>query len=512
MEEKQIKCLFKRQEINFLTEYYWDWNKIKGHIVNELKKCNDKELFFLAHKCDKLIGKAQLVMEVKQKIPLIQKIRTIKNDEPIISYKFIDERHDRRYDGHEMDSLAFEFWVYKLVNNGSEYILLSKERLGNELYTFKGMKIEMAGTSEVSKVLKFHSVANVFIVAEYEPAIKILKKKELVQLCKTIGLTNEIFRGIVFLHPDGNVYEQPQGLSRLQVIQLLSGKYEGYPLHLMIIGDVGTGKTMLLECLNYKFKEEEGIFEAGNSTVKGLIPSFKEKPANPGYILLCVRIALTDELMKMIENAQNQTVYKRTIHQSLSQLNMLLEHKERTVGSGNDNNLKAKATAKAIFATNPLKNSESIFNLIFEVDKSTLSRMLLWVQGERHRQERRKLKNNNTSLSIYTTDTYDYRGVIINPFLTIYDSCQSFLVDFDEKRIEGIIEVTAQSAKEPMKGIWEARALHHAILLFDGIVKYRCLFQDYDDTFMPNEADYNDLEALLKAVIASWDTKLMKND
>ena len=124
----------------------------------------------------------------------------------------------------------------------------------------------------------------------------------------------------------------------------------------MWIGLPGTGKTTVCESLAVKFDESEYIFEAGNSTLKGLIPSFKEKPANIGYIARCSRYAIIDELFKMIENRSNQHqgTYAEVFKTQLSQLNMLLEHKSRTVGSGNDNTTQVRATAKCLMVGNPL--------------------------------------------------------------------------------------------------------------------------------------------------------------
>jgi len=52
--------------------------------------------------------------------------------------------------------------------------------------------------------------------------------------------------------------------------------------------------------------------------------------------------------------------------------------------------------------------------------------------------------------------------------------------------------MTTNLAKEPMKSsVWRPRAKHHTTLLIDGLCKHRCLFKDYDDTFMAKEEDYN---------------------
>jgi len=42
-----------------------------------------------------------------------------------------------------------------------------------------------------------------------------------------------------------------------------------------------------IETTAFKFAEEPLIVEGGDSRIKGLSPSFKEKPANIGYLANC---------------------------------------------------------------------------------------------------------------------------------------------------------------------------------------------------------------------------------
>lgn len=514
---------FEPYSINWIdNENLTTWKQIKAYTVGCIKRSG--ELLMLAHSNDSITGKPQLITEVKQTIPLIQKMEKIDKDEnAVVSYKFIDDRIDKRFDGFEKESYEEAFYVYRVIHNDLEYIVFSKEKLDPEQYTFKGMCIKMQTIPQLTKDLKVRSASNVFFAKECHSTVKIMSKEELIEFTKflrdKIGLDGEGFTRLTFLHPDGKVYLHSPVYNKVRVAQLLSGKYEGYPLSVGNMGPLAKGKTKELEALDYKFNESKGICEAGNSTPKVLVPSFKEKPASPGYILECNRVALIDELMKMVANANNGTRQGEIVRNSLGQLNMILEHKKRTIGSGNDNSLVAKATAKCLFATNPLPGKSKLSDHLSIVDETTMSRILWLVQDE----EEQEFINNNKPEKCGNTYTIQYiqneGGIIYRESVTtlfyiqIYDSCQVFLSSGNEGRIREIFSTSVNMLSEPMRSVWKGRGLHHTTLLLDGIVKFRCLFRDYDPTFTATEEDYNELQAILTRIVTSWDTDLsLKED
>jgi len=532
-EEKSLQEIENYVEgINWIEDNFFNsWNKIKGKNIKQLKQDGEK-MFLLLNSSDTIKGKPQLIQDIKQTIPLITKVeKKDKEGEISITYKFIDDRYDRRYDGHEVESLEQTFLLYKIIDNGEEFIVFSEKELENQLITFKGIKIRLPNLSDLSKNLKIRSISKIFIVKEHKNSIQTLNKKELINLTKKLnekyGMDKEKFIDFTFSHPDGNIYRHSNDYNLIRIIQLLSGKFQGYPLHCLNMGPLGKGKTCELEALNYKFNEDSGILEAGNSTPKVLIPSFKEKPANVGYVIRCVRIGLIDELMKMVHNSQANARSGEMIQQHLSQLNMLLEHKERTIGSGNDNTLKAKSTSKLIFATNPLPKKMRIGYHVGVIDESTLSRMLIWVQDVEeqnfiqrnilksycpHTPNTKSQKEGSRNSNIVKNSLEYCYGVGSNIYITIYDSCNDFLCKMDLDRIKRIKNSSLIICKEPMKSIWDARGFHHSVLILDGICKFRCLFEDFDKNFKPKDSDYDELERLIFKMIKTWDTNLNIND
>ena len=410
-----------------------------------------------------------------------------------------------------------------MLRNGKEFYIFSQQKLPNEYCELEGMKIHLDDVGEISNNLKVKKISSIFICKEVKPFVKIIAPEDLIEFVKEKELDEEKFHDTLFLHPDGNVYDYTPDFNLLRKVQLLSSKYEGYPLHIIKMGPVGTGKTTEAEVLDYKFKEDQGILEAANSTLKCLVPSFKEKPANLGYIVKCNRIAIIDEMMKMVEAAIGHD--NARVSNYFGQMNMLLEHKNRTVGSGNDNSTRVKASAKVCITSNNIRGKNTISSHLGVIDPTTLSRMIVWVQDYEeiekiYRKEGIKSPPHRPNTKTFFAmvnflspfhDSACVGGNEFNDFLTIFDSCQQFLVNFDADRCKNLFNMTTNLTKEPMKQVWRARGLHHIILILDGLVKYRCLFRDFDNSFNPKEEDYEDLERILIHMIKTWETEFDRN-
>jgi len=516
------KGKFTSFEINWV-DWLENYLEAKNRNIDLFQQDYDNRLFFLASHKDTIKGKPQLIHENFQRIPLIRKVWKVKTkkgeDESYeTKYKFLDDEFDKRYGGKVIGTLAFDFLIYRVVDNDMEYYIFSEKKLPNEFCEFEGMKIFLDDVSDISSNLKVKKVSSVFICKEAKPYVKIIDPEELIKYVQEEGLNEDKFHNILFQHPDGNVYDYSPDFDLLRKAQLLSGKYEGYPLHLLKMGPVGTGKTTEAEVLDYKFGESEGILEAANSTLKVLVPSFKEKPANLGYICKCNRVAIIDEMMKMVESALGHDSSR--VSNYFGQMNMLLEHKNRTVGSGNDNSTKVKATAKILITSNNIQGKNTIASHLGVIDPTTLSRMVVWVQDYEeiekiynkegiktppHRDNPPNTIGGITYILQQPISDGDGVGGNYNNFLTVYDSCQQFLINFDMGKCKKVFDMITNLVKEPMKQVWRARGLHHSILILDGLVKHRCLFKDFDNTFTPKEEDYDSLERLLIHMVKTWD-------
>jgi len=541
LQEKNRQEIEKAQEgINWLdNEYYDNEDKVKSH-NKELLKLSTTKLFFLAHHQDRIKGKPEFFGEHLQTISLVQKYHVQEKKKGVVvdeydKYFLLGERADKRYDGYPVGSLNEKFRLYKTVHNQEEIIIFVPQSLGelpNEVLYLKGMKIQLDDLQEMTRNLKIKKITTTFLLHSYESTVQTLPPKELVELVKSgkeQGITAESFKELLQTHPNGNIYPLSEEVDALRIARLLSGKKDGYPLHLHIIGQAGTGKTTILEIEQALFQEEQEILEGANTTPKGLSPSFKEIPADIGFIAKSNRITLIDELFKMIQNQINKE--RQAGGSYLGDLNFLLEHKKRTVTSGNKNSCTVQATSKILLCSNPLPNRVNLGDHLRVVDPSTMSRLMTWVQDEQEtaqifsKDRVKKLANTYTSIYTHFPIIQNNKNEVvsrlcsrksigidssINLFLTIYDSCQTFNSVINPSSLKALIQKVTAHAREPLKtSVWLPRAEHHTYLLVDGLCKYRCLFKDYDPTFTAKDEDYELAERILARMVKGWDTSLI---
>lgn len=521
-------------EINWLEDEFWDsWDKLKGHskILWEHKtdyaySQDPVKWFFLAHFKNIITGKPQLVENVQRRIPLvrqaIKRVKKNKEEFDMQSFYFLDEKFDKRHDGFQKDAFALDFWIYKIITEeGIEFYILTQQKLPNCTCEFKGMEVQFDDFAEMSRSMRLKSLSRFFFLKEFTPTIKILSPEDLVKYTKERKIKEQDWLDLLAYHPLGTQNRFPKDIELLKSAWLLSGEVDDYPLHLGVFGRQGTRKSKgYIETTAFKFDEHFPIIEGGNSRLKGLIPSFKEKPANLGYLAKQERVGFVDELSKMIEERIDRD--NQSSCNILGEANFLLDHSRRLVGSGNDNDVEVQATGKFMFVMNPVRNCPTIYSHVGILDSTFMSRILWWVQDE----EEQKFVLSSKGIvrfSDHTNTSYIHKenrkkDTLLSKcwrkvskkdeFITLFDSCNNFLVNISQEHIERLSNVTIQLAKDPMKSVWKPRAEHHITLLLDGVVKHRCLFQDYDMTFKPKKQDYEIVERILVRMINSWDTDL----
>lgn len=541
---EQEKENYIEGQINWLDDLFWDsWDKIKGHFkkINhhktEYKEGERQKWYFLAHARDVIQGKPQLIDQVQKKIPLIRlainkltpkkainmDIVSLVENLEIKAYFFFDEKFDKRHDGFQQDAFSLDFWLYKVISpDGKEYFVLSKEQLPNTNCIFNGMLVELDDFAEMSRSMKLKSLSRLFFAKSWEPEAKVISPKELVKFTQERAISIEDWHEFLSWHTGlCTRNEFPIEVKNLKSAQILSSQIDDYPMHVGILGPQGTRKSKgYVESLAQKFSDKPNILEGANSRLKGLTPSFKEKPANIGYLAKAERMGWVDELGKMVEQRMFQD--NLSVSNLLGELNFLLDHSRRVVGSGNDNDIVVQATAKFLFVMNPISNRPTLHSHVGIFDPTFMSRILWWVQDEDEQEFVlsdkgivRLSDNTETSPSVYENRKKDivlkkcYRKVYSNSeFLTIFDSCNAFLSVIDTLKINSLVKVISEKAKEPMKSVWIPRAEHHVSLLVDGICKQRCLFRDYDSNFVAIEEDYEIAKAILLRMVKSWDIDL----
>ncbi len=506
-------------------EYYKNsWKRLKGKTASQLRTSDF--LFQLFSSEGRITGKPQIRdNDVKTNITLLIKaVKNNKDGEQVTSYKFIDDPYNRRDDGYEEDVLEKDYWVYDVVDNGIKNIVLCGKKLKNhEVHTFYGTQVRINHSKEFDKNLICRGSANLFFCNKSESTIKPIDKNDLITYVKKFISDDDIpmdeytalMKDYIFMHENGYIYNQPENYCKLRHSVNLSGKKDGYPLHLLVWGEMGIGKTQELECSDNIFQET--ILEAANSTPKALIPSFSEKIPNPGFILSCNRVAHIDELMKMVDNALNNTRGSNDVKNQFSNLNFILEHRKRRTNSGNGQ-LYCIPTAQVFACMNPSQKSKYIHEELQVLDGSTISRTIPYVKGKNYvdfieKNELKKCakthplcwKKEEENKKNITHDLPLFAQRLRAFYVTIFDSCKVFNAKIDEGRVKKVHESLVNLAKNPMKTLWKRRGYHHTFLVLDGIVKYRCLFEDLDKSFEAKDIDYDTLEKTLVEMVINWD-------
>ena len=535
----------KLGKINWYKEGELDnWKDIKSTLKHELGNGEDYyekdvDWFFSAHSNDEIIGRPQLIDQIKKNIIIARETKSkikYKDDEDKNKEKEVrritlfDDKFDKRYSGPVISSFSLEYYIYRIITKEyKEYYILSENMLPNEMCKFYGMIVNVEDFAEITKSMKIGSLTSVMFLKEYKSNVVTLEPKHLLEFTKSRGFTEDKWFEFLAYHRELDSFNRfPYETELLRSAHLLSSKVDGWPMHLAVLGPQGTRKSKgYIETIAYKFDEAPDIFEGANSRIKGLTPSFKEKPANLGYFANSNRMGWVDELGKMVEaeikkhNGDNRNV--------LGESNFLLEHSLRQVGSGNDNTATVQATAKFIFVTNPISRTKTIGDHVGHIDPTTMSRIFWWVQDDKeqefvlspsgivrkspphiHNPPKQITCNINFIYNNHSKGWLSVGGILesIDEFLTLYDSCNSFLCSYDGDEVSRLSNMVTALAREPMKSVWKSRGEHHVTLLLDGICKHRCLFKDYDESFTANEEDYTNTEKILLCMVNGWDTNL----
>jgi hypothetical protein len=209
---------------------------------------------------------------------------------------------------------------------------LVQKQLRLDDYTLEGLSVDV---EDVKIIGDAHKLINKFAVFFVHTATShIIELKNHDQLFKKISKLkitgNKLYQYICSHKVAENkvqVLEHPKWFVKLTAAFLFhskKGKICPYPMHLLWIADRGTGKTTYMESLHQKSGEIQEIIAGSTSTVKYLVPSFKEtnKP-EMGALAKASRLVFVDEFFRIVR------VNNRDKEDECGRMNDLLEHKDR---------------------------------------------------------------------------------------------------------------------------------------------------------------------------------------
>lgn len=265
-----------------------------------------------------------------------------------------------------------------------------------------------------------------------------------------------------------------------------------YPMHLLIVGDRGSGKSTTMELLHEKTHEIGPMFSGSSSTLKSLVPSFRSNPPKIGYLGESSRFAFCDEFFRCVLRDKNMESNEKD--EQIAILNDLLEHKKRSAGSGNGS-VTVDMKAKVIATTNPIRDAGDMTKLLQRFDMSFLSRLLIVFQNEEIVKYARGGVDEST----------EYKSTINEiEFTNILDFMQTIPAKYDKSRLRELFDAPKKVLSNDLLDHYESRHYHHMECLIDGLIKYRCIQNNNYTKFEAIEEDYYRLTLIWQNVISSW--------
>jgi len=418
---------------------------------------------------------------------------------------FIDEPIDKRSIGKIDDTYTEDFWIYNFKTGSKDYILLvgKDDKLDYEEYTLTGTQVSISDYADVGKYSRLSTSKNIILL---HTAIKRIPKysnhKDFFAKVKALKLNEGNNLNEFIFSKNGIYYRNPQEYEGLMMALILSCSKDGYPLHFLGIGGAGCGKSTTLEGLHSK-SGEQNIFSGSGSTFTALIPSFKGSVVKAGHMRSSNRLCFADEFFKALIRVDDD---ERAI--KLTQMDELLEHKQRLSGSGNCES-EGKMTSKFIAVTNPVWGNNTIAQTLnkYEDSLSTISRMLMFYYDPAHIRYIEQQKEQRQQVKV--------RCVSSDDFLGFYDYIYTIECETEHKKLSEIYKMAQAhlQRKEEYSLIlqmWGTRYIHHLSCLLDGIVKERCI-KELDDLFTAKPEDYKKLTEMVLYLLGSWNIDIIDN-
>lgn len=448
-------------------------------------------------------------METVQDIPVARLLASTKMNEagePLLkTVKLFGELNFDKKKWVQLKEVKGHFYLYRFIDyNNQEYVLLTNEHQLVGDYIIDGVVTYVDDAKPLTSSAKIGTkIPYLFVHTIQERIVKFENREQFFEHTKTMGVTRETFFNYPFVKqfPNGKqrITLQPEWFKHLIWAWLLhssQNEMQPYPLHLMIVGPKGSGKSTLLNVLHTISKETRKVYGGDGSTIKGLIPSFRDRPPKIGYLGESVRFSFLDEFLRCaLRSTTNLANGDLGVNEMFAQMNDLLEHQAREFSSGmGEVNLRMRS--RVIAGTNPVREIHTVEDLITKFDESFTSRWLIF--WEREESECVTMIRDNTA----QLQTYDYHFAS-DDFLSILDFLWTVQAAWDSKRLRAIYDscMTALSAK--LKTHYTARHWHHLQCLMDGIIKERCLFE-HDADFIATEDDYALVESIWHELVRSW--------
>ena len=261
-------------------------------------------------------------------------------------------------------------YIYILQSENVRFRAFSDKKLElGQIYRFGGMVISAADKKNTHTV----GFEETFMLVDWAVPVRELLAIDEDFFAKFKGLTHDQIRNSV-VFPFENSVEDYMELPFISVFYIKSANI---PLNITYIGPPGCTKSGFLERLSAI--SGDPYIDGGNTTIKGLLPSFSPKSQSPGAMATAHTFALCNEFFDLMKNSQN--VEDST--EIIKSMKTILEGKTATCRSG-VGTMDIKMRGSAVFASNWLKVNRnagyltSVDAMYGSLDPALLDRILLY--------------------------------------------------------------------------------------------------------------------------------------
>jgi len=397
----------------------------------------------------------------------------------------------------KIDEFNHGFYQYKFVADDNEYLALSTEKLDTVRCKLRGTHVSINDYKTVGESRKLPVNQDIIFVHSVDPAIEVMSDSELENYRD--GLTHDDLAESLL-----GGWRQPEWFEKLSIADVFVNDENGFPSHIIRTGPPGTGKSKWVESGVLALDEpQKEPFTGSGSTVKGLVPSFKESPPEEGYLLKTQRVAGVDEKMDLLSNTVQQNNERQ--QDVFRPLLNLLTHDTRNFESGNGS-IKGEMGSVMWAAGNmDAYGIQDMKDLAEKIDDAYLSRCIVYNETDSHiawiddrkAEVKQKLQDKGlTEDDLFPNQDDDFVSLVD----TMREKCHA---KTDFKKIQEIRKELYDLVPGYMKEKYRARYEHHMTNIVCGLVKYHYLVDDRD-SLEAKDKDYEEMKSIFETIISSW--------